>query len=414
MSNVLLNNKDAPGIIAKVLAGTLAEKLQFVKGIDKESEAAFSGDAYSGKAGDTIQVKVPARFLVGSNLDITSAMQDVVEEKVPLALDKVAVTAITMDSLEIAYKKGLKQWKNDIVDPIMDAFAADIDTWALNKACLATANLVGSAGTIPSAVATFLEAEQRIFENLAPIDDKKFCMLNPVTSTATSDARKGLFHPNEEIAKIYKNGYMGHGQGLNYLRSNLLPTFTVGNDVTGAAVDDTPANGATTVHIDGITTGTGTVTAGTVLTFAGVYDVHPLTKATMSNLKQFVVVTGGTASGVSDLDIVISPAMYDATTGKTLQNVSALPANDAAIVFFGAASTAYRQNLAYHKSAFRFASVPLHLPKNEEFAAMETVDGISVAVIRGFDILKRREILRVDFLGGLAAVRPEWAVRITG
>lgn len=414
MSNVLQNNKDAPGIIAKVLAGTLADKLQFAKSIDKEDDAVFSKDAYNGQPGDTIQIKKPARFLVGNSLDITSTMQDVVEEKVPLVLDKVCTTAITMDSLEIAYKKSLKKWKDDIVDPIMDAFAADIDTWALNKACLATNNLVGTAGTTPAAVLTYQQAEQRIFENLAPRDSNKFCILNPTANTATSDARKGLFHPNEELEKIYKEGAVGQGQGLKYLRSNLLPTFTNGNDVTGAAVDDTVANGASTIHIDGITTGTGTVTAGMVFTIAGVYDVHPLTKVALPSLKQFVVVTGGTASGVSDLDLVIYPTIYDATTGKTLQNVSALPANDAVITFFGAASTAYQQNLAYHKSAYRLASVPLHLPKNEEFAAMETVDGISVAVIRGFDILKRREILRVDALLGFAAPRPEWGSRISG
>ena len=85
-----------------------------------------------------------------------------------------------------------------------------------------------------------------------------------------------------------------------------------------------------------------------------------------------------------------------------------------ALVFFGLASTAYAQNLGFHKDAFRLATVPLYLPKNEEMSAQETLNGITVSIVRGFDIRSRESILRFDLLAGLAAVRPEWAVRYTG
>ena len=140
--------------------------------------------------------------------------------------------------------------------------------------------------------------------------------------------------------------------------------------------------------------------------------MHPVTKEDLGYLQQFVVTANATANGSGDAALSISPALYTATSGS-LQNITALPADTAALTFVGTASTAYAQNLAYHKDAFRMASVPLHLPSNAEFAANETYKGISLSIVRDFDILTRKEILRIDFLGGLANVRPEWACRLT-
>jgi len=39
---------------------------------------------------------------------------------------------------------------------------------------------------------------------------------------------------------------------------------------------------------------------------------------------------------------------------------------------------------------------------------------VTVQFVRQFDVLKRRMINRLDFLGGISAVRPEWACRISG
>ena len=38
---------------------------------------------------------------------------------------------------------------------------------------------------------------------------------------------------------------------------------------------------------------------------------------------------------------------------------------------------------------------------------------MTVALVRDFDILRRRMVTRLDVLAGIAAVRPEWATRIT-
>ena len=164
--------------------------------------------------------------------------------------------------------------------------------------------------------------------------------------------------------------------------------------------------------MDGLTTTTGTVAKGSVFTIAGVYAVHPITKVAYPYLQQFVVTADATADGSGQATLSISPTIYSSASGS-LQNVSALPADEAALVFVGSASTAYGQNIAYHKSAFRRVSVPLVLPQGMNTAAQETADGHTIRVLSDFDILTGKMIMRLDYLGGLAAVRPEWACRIT-
>jgi hypothetical protein len=203
--------------------------------------------------------------------------------------------------------------------------------------------------------------------------------------------------------------------GFTFLRNNLLPTITNGNDVTGVAVESSvlaPATGATSLGVDGLTTTTGTVKKGQVFTIASVYAVHPITKDTLPDLQQFVVTADATADGSGQATLSISPTIYSSASGA-LQNVSALPADEAAITFIGSASTGYGQNLAFHKSAFRFVSLPLIQPDGVDFVGQETVDGITVRIVRAYDIKTDKMILRADVLWGLANVRPEWACRLT-
>lgn len=415
MANDILTAKNAPGITAKLSAANILEKALFCKSISKEDSSTWSDQYKSSSPGDTIYVKRPAQYTVGSSLDITSTIQDIKETKVALTLDKVSDVAIKMNSLEIAYDKPIKFWNDSFVEPAMAALAGNLDTWALEKAARYTNNLVGTAGTQPGAIRGFLNARQKLVENDCPLDNKAFFFINPATNTETVDARKGLFNKQDLISKNYEWGYIGTGEGFNYMEGNFLPTFTNGADVTGIAVEAsvvTIANGMTTLGVDGVTTGA-TITKGSVFTISGVYDVHPITKTVLPTLKQFTVTADAVENGSNQATLSISPAIYYTADGR--QNVSAAPVDETgALVFFGSASTAYAQNLGCHKDAFRLATVPLHLPKNQEFAAQETIDGITVSVVRGFDIRTREEILRFDLLAGLAAVRPEWAVRYTG
>ena len=402
MPNTINNLKDAPGVIAKMAATMLADKVQFCKSIDKEPAATFDGvNGY--QAGDTIQISKPARFVPSTGADVTSAIQDIVEEKTSLTLDTRSVVPVQLTSSEVFTELGLKSWTKRVLDPAMSSIAQDVESRFLDQAVKATGNLVGTPGSEAFTQDTMLSAAQKIYENGCVDDGNQFALLTPFGTRKAVVDRTDLQNPTQEISDLYKTGVMGVADGFTYLRNNLLPTITNGSDITGIAINDAAvAEGATTITIDGASAAPA---VGAVFTIAGVNAVHPISKDDLGYLKQFVVVAATTS------EITLSDGLYAGSNG--LKNITALPADNAALTFVGSASTGYRQNLAYHKSAFRMVSVPLMVPDDAHMAAQETVDDMTVRVWMASDVLTDTMTARIDFLGGLADVRPEWAVRIT-
>ncbi len=413
MTNNINTIKSNGAIIAKLAAKMLVDNLQFCKTIGQADASDYNGkNGYS--AGDTIYISKPARFVPTNSFDITSSIQAIVEEKVPLTLDILSTVPVALDSQELASTINIKSIAERIVKPAVAAIAQDVEKTMLSRAATATYNYGGTAGSTVFDTTTMLAASTRMQEFLAPQDGEEYALLNPAARGSAVIARKGLFQSSSEIASQYKSGYMGQADGFEYMSNNLLPRFTTGTQTNSAfTLTTTSVNGATTVALTG---GSGaTLKAGQVFTISSVNAVHPQTKADLGFLQEFVVTADNTAVSTAYTGVAISPTIYDAATGASLQNVTALPQSGATITLVGStvASTTYGQNLCYHKDAFRMVSVPLILPDAVELAVQETYKGVSVAVVRAFDILKRRMITRIDFLGGFVAVRPEWAYRIT-
>jgi len=411
MANNFNTIKNAPGIIAKAAAQTLKDNLKFLNTIDQADESDWDGkNGY--KAGDTIQTSVPARYIPQDTFDITSSIQGSNEEKRPLTLDIIKTVGMEFSSLELATEVGLKQVISRFVIPAAESIAQYAEMEALKRATQATYNFSGSAGSNSFTVADVQAGKVNLDRMLAPKADRRF-LLNSASGALAVDARKGLFQASDEIAKQYKEGYIGRTDGFDWMENELIYNHTNGADVTGVTVGTTGTEAASTLSLTGLTINTtGIIKKGTKFTVDGVFRVHPITKVAYPVLQQFTATADANSDGSGVASVSISPALYTATS-KGLQNITALPQAGAVVSFLGAASTAYTHNLMYHKMAFKMASVPLEMPTAVEFAAQETVDGVTVAVIRAFDVLQRRMITRLDFLGGISAVRPEWANVVT-
>ncbi|TXH18927.1 MAG: hypothetical protein E6R03_01330 [Hyphomicrobiaceae bacterium] len=401
--------KARAGVIAELAAGFLDDHMQFVKTIDKADKSDFGG-MNGFMAGDTVNINVPAQFTLGTGADITSTIQDVVETKVPLTVNNQYNVPIAFTSAEIATDFGLKSWAKRVLEPQMITLANNVEAACLAQAVNATYNSVGTAGSTVFDTDTILAAGQKLDQSGCADYDNRYVLLNPAANRSAVNARKGLFQQSTAISEQYKNGAMGMADGFTFLRNNLLPSVTNGNDVVFEVRTTVNTQGQSTLVVEALTANTGTVKKGEVFTIAGVYAVHPVTKAVLPDLQQFVATADKTADSNGYATLDISPAMY--TTGGQ-QNISAFPQDGAAITPVGAASTAYTQNLAYHKSAFRFVSLPLVLPEGVDMAAQKTRNGITVRIVRDFDVLKDRMIMRADILWGMANVRPQFASRIT-
>jgi hypothetical protein len=409
MANTFNTIKNAPGIISKLAAKRLVDNLQFCKTIDKADKSDFDGkNGYS--SGETIYINKPARFIPTQSFDITSSIQDVKEEKVPLVLDTISSVAVDIDTFQFATEIQLKSIVERIVYPAVEAIAQDVEARFLRKAIEATPNVVGNPGSTQFDVDTILSAKELLDKGLCPKDNERYFLHDARASRLAVGARKGLFQSSSEIAKQYKMGYIGTADGFSWMQNELLPAITNGNDVTGVAVNTTlSTQGVSTVVFKGVDNPGGTFKKGQVFTIDGVFAVHPQTKQVYTYLQQFVITANVAGEAAATRTVTFSPAIY---TTESLQNVSKFPTADDAIVFVGTASAALQQNLAYHKSAYRMVSVPLIMPVSAEVATQYSHEGITVALVRDFDIMQRRMITRLDFLGAITAVRPEHAVRI--
>lgn len=392
MANSILT----PTAVTRKALAILHQKLNFVGSINRQYDDSF---AKSGaKIGDSLKIRLPNQYTVRTGAALST--QDTTEASTTLQVSTQKGVDVTFTSAELALS--LDDFSDRILEPAMAVLAANIEADALSMA-LDVYNAVDNVGntiTLNKALA----ARKILVDNLAPGSDRTL-LLNTQDNLDLVDALKGLFQDSTEIAKQYREGAVGRTAGFGTIYENtLLANQTTG---TSAAATGYLSNGvAQTGASIAVDTGANTFKKGDVITFAGVYRVHPETKVSTGVLQQFVV-TADYAGGAGN--IAVSPEIV--ATGAR-QNVSNGIADNSAVVKVGGASAVYKPSLAFHKDAFCFASADLPLPGGVDFAARETYDGLSMRIVRQYAISTDTMPCRIDMLYGYKTIRAQLAARI--
>lgn len=383
----------------------LHEKLTFVRSINRQYDSSF---AQSGaKIGTTLRIRKPVQYLVTDGATM-SATQDSVEQSTTLAVTSQKHVGIEFGSAEMTLS--IDDYADRFLDPAMSALAAKVEADCIERATKATQHLVGSPNTVPNTLTVYLEAREKLNRALAPKGNRNM-LISSRFSTKIVDALKALNQDDAQISRQYLEGSMGRAIGFDWLESESTYTHTNGDATVTAAVDATVStDGTTSLALKGLGA-SGTVTVGSIITITGRYDVHPETKAVRAQAKQFVVTGGGDADGTGDLTVTVSPPIYYAATGR--QNIASAPTADDVVTITGSASTGYEQGLAFHRDAFTFATADLELPAGGARGSRAVYDGISLRVVKGFDIENDTHPCRIDVLYGFAALRGEHACRVT-
>ncbi len=399
MANTILT----PTAVVREALRLLHNNLAFAKGVNRQYDDKF---AQSGaKVGDSIQIRLPNRFTVRNGPTLSA--QDVQEESVTLQVATQKGVDIQFSSAELTLS--LDDFSKRILQPAMARLASEIDYDGLGL-YQDVYNLVGTPGTTPNSALVYLQAGQKLDEFATPRDDNRSVVINPAAMAATVDALKGLFHDTKEVSKQYRRGLMGRSLGFEFAMDQNVRLHTVGAHGGTPLVNGANQTGSS-LATDGWTASTTVLKKGDVFTIAGVYAVNPETGQSTGSLQQFVVTADVTSDAVGAATIPISPSIVTSGAKKTVTNS---PADNAAITVVGSASTNYPQNLAYHRDAFVLATVDLVMPKGVDFAAREVYDGISMRIVRQYDINNDNFPCRIDVLYGWKCVRPEMACRIIG
>lgn len=394
-------------ITAKALE-ILENSSAVLRNVNKQYDDSFAREG--AKIGTTLRIRLPDRALVtdGAALQV----QDDNEQYTTLTVASQKHIGINFTTAELTMQ--MDDFAERVLKPRISQLATSVDTDICN-AYKSIYQSVGTPGTTPATSLVLLQAQQKMNE-MATMQDARYCTVTPAANANLVEGMKGLFNPVGPISKQFKGGLMGEGiLGFNELNmSQNLRLHTTGSRNTAATLtinSTVSTQGATTVAITG-DSGSATIAVGDVFTIGSVYAVNPQTRQSTGSLQQFTVTALATASSGTWSSVSVSPAIY--TSASALATVDSFPQSGAAVTFLGTASTAYPQNLAYHKDAITVATADLVMPQGVDMASRQVHNGISLRIVRQYDINNDRLPCRVDVLYGYSVLRPEMACRIWG
>jgi len=386
MANAFLT----PTAVTREALRVLHQKLNFVGTVTRDYDESFAKQG--AKIGDTLKIRLPNQYTVRTGATLSS--QDTTESTVDLKVQTQKGVDLNFTSVDLTL--ALDDFSERIIEPAMSVLAANIEADAMNM-YKDIWNQVDNQGQ-PATFTKVLQGRKILVDNLAPLNART-CNLNTQDNVDMVDALKGLFNDQTAISKQNREGYMGRTAGFDFMENTLWPSQSR-SAAAGYLVNGANQTGSTLT----VNTGAGVPNQGDVFTIANVFRVHPETKQSTGILQQFVVGAGATTTSFP-----ISPAIV--TSGAT-QNVSGSPATGAALTFSGTASSTYGISMAYQKGAFAFATADMVMPRGVDFAAREVFDGVSMRIVRQYDINNDKFPCRLDVLYGYKTIRPQLACRL--
>jgi hypothetical protein len=391
MSNAFLT----PTAVTREALRVLHQKLNFVGSIERQYDDSFAKTG--AKIGDSLKIRLPNQYTVRTGAALVA--QDTTETSTTLQIATQKGVDLNFTSVDLTLN--LDDFSSRILEPAMAVLAANIEADALtmSKSVWRAVWNSGSATTL----ANILSARKIMNDELAPLDNRTALMSTQQMVDVVTDG-KALFNQAAEIGKQYKEGYVGRAAGFDFVENTLLPQYARGA-LDGSWVVNTSTgitSGSSSITLSG--GGGATSNLGDVFTIVGVNRVHPETKADTGVLQQFAVTTVGTTTQV------VSPTPV--TSGATQNVVINSAGASKAVVWAGTASGSDDTSLLYHKEAFAFATADLQMPSGVDFARREVQDGISMRIVRAYDINSDKFPCRLDVLYGYKAIRPQLAVRV--
>lgn len=402
MSNTLLT-------IDKITSECLRlahEKASFLGTINRQFDNSWSSE---GPTGDTLRIRLPSQYTRRQG----SRVMDVQDsEQLSTSLVRATQDGVDMrfNSRELALD--LDNFSKLHLEPAMATLVSGIESDVLQGCIKSVYNLAGTAGTAPNDLAAVGAARAKLNQYLAPKDGNRFIQMDSVTMGSLVNGLKGLFQDSGQIKEQYREGMVGRTAMADFYENERVYSNTNQTSVahtTGVLNGPTLVNGMTQLS----TATAGLPTVGSVFTIAGVNACHPETKTAYSHEQQFTVTSSWSSTFLVSPAIYISGPRQNVCAPSGAQLTSTSNVTSAAITWSGNRSSTYVHNLMYHRDAFTFATAALPLMSDAAKCSVKTYDGISLRVWQGSDIRNDELLTRIDILYGYAAIRPQWACRIT-
>ena len=394
-------------LVAKESLRIAHEKLQFIGTVDRQYDEEFKTNGRASPHGSTLRVKDANQFTARTGNAMSVQQQAESTQTITLATLKGVDMGFTAQELiqSVDNDGAFDALSRNYIQPAISSLCSTIESDFIAFATKATYQVAGTAGTPLTDLAVVGAARTKLNQQATPKDGNRYIQGDSGTMGTMVNGLKGLFQDSTQIKDQYREGMLGRTAMADWYENDRMWTLPNSADVLGNINGGTLTSGISSLTVNNLTAAP---VEGMVFTIAGVFDVHPETKAAYSSLKQFVC-----GSGCTITNLVFTPSIrFDTTNPK--QNSSGAPVTTAAITFVGAASTNYIQSLMYHKEAFQFVTAPLPLLDDAQKCVRVMKDGLSLRAWMASDIRNNELLMRIDILYGQAALRPEWACRMIG
>lgn len=308
------------------------------------------------------------------------------------------------------------------VEPAVQIIANMIDTGILAE-YVNVYNLAGTPGVLPTSLTTYTDAGVNLSDSAMPKGRMTSLIVNPRSEAAVLGFAANIFNPAKTIGEQYITGKMGEAVGFKWSMDQNVQRQTVGLCASSTPVITVANQSGNLILTSGWNASTQVLNRGDIVSFAGCNSVNPVSFNDTGTLRTFVI----TADVISDAgglaSLPISPDLNNDVTSP-FQTVTALPGANAKIFVYNVngvpaslaniSGVSSAQNLAFHRDAFTLVIVKLELPGGMEWS--EEVSnprvGISIRLVRGYSIKDNQKYTRLDVLGGIKTIRPEFANRI--
>lgn len=336
--------------------------------------------------------------------------QPSITPSVPLRIQYQTGVDLEFSSAELVLD--IDDYSKRYIQPAIATVVNDVD-WQIGQLYKDVYNLVGTPGVIPTSNLTYMEAGALLDKTATPRDGSRHMVLGEDMMPPLVNANQALFNASSKISSQYKTAMFGAdtlGWDTWSMDQN-IPRHVVGPLGGSPTVTTANQTGNTLLTTGWTAAAAKRLNKGDVFTITGVQGVNPMSRQATGKLQQFVVTADVASDASGNATIPISPAITSAGVDQT---VTASPGAGAAITVIGAAGTVSPQALGFHRDAFALVMADLELPQGVWMAdrVSDKQLGISVRVVKAYDIWHDSQPARLDILWGCATLRPEMAVRV--
>ena len=388
-----------PSIISKESLVILVNNLVMAGRVNRQFE-----EQMGAKIGTQLTIRKPNKFIVSEGAGLQ--VQDIIEPLTSITISNQSHVDFQFGTAALTLV--VEEFRERYLKPALEKLANRIDRGVMTNV-QNIFNEVGTPTSTPSNFAALALVAQRLDEMAAPQQDRTM-VLNPKAYWAIAVGISSVYV--QSVAEPGFKGYIPNIANMEIFLDQNIPTQLTGAyGATSPTVLGSGQTGSTLVTTGWPNSITGLLNAGDVFTIGAVNAVNPESLTSTGALANFVVTATASSNGTGGSSISIYPPIVTSGAYQTVDNG---PISGAAItVISGAPSSNLAKNIGFTKDCFGLVTVPLIMPDGVDFKSQEVYKGISLRVIRAYDINNDVLPTRVDVMWGTATYYAELGCRLT-